>query len=464
MCRIRFWLIALAMLAATVEIPAQYPQGAQVISYFPHLAVGGPVGALWTTNLTFVNPNLTGVAAAIAYFVDDNGGPLSIDFGTGAASSYRFNVPPQGSVTLRSVSTLPVTVEGSAVVDSSLPLQGVLQYILTVNGVQQQSISVQSTPRSHLFRSPANRNTGLAIVNPNSAPISVLIAAGDGNGNGVGQGQMSITPGGHRAFNLFQVITNLPSTFQGSVQLTTPVAAQDFLALTISADGNALSAYPPAGLNWPASQPEIIYKVWSEVLYTANRIVPLNPAPSLVIDPTTSTINAFANPAANQVSIYLNLAELISDSESELAFVLGHELGHILQSKIGLIFVPTNRELDADQHGMLLALLSGYDPYGAAGALAKLAMASGTAGLVDQNFDNLASIVGGDLHGSFNNRLALVFENMQLICSAPQNSATCSNYKSLIHPHLPPIAPLSADRPIYGTPSHRSTASSAAER
>jgi predicted Zn-dependent protease len=183
----------------------------------------------------------------------------------------------------------------------------------------------------------------------------------------------------------------------------------------------------------------------------------------LVIDPNTSTINAYASPSANEVHIFLNLAELISDSESELAFVIGHELGHILQSKIGLQFYP-NPELDADQYGMLLALLSGYDPYGAAGALAKLAMASGTAGLLDQNFDNLLAIVGADLHGSFNNRLALVFGSMQLICSSPQYSGFCNSYKSLVHPHLPPIAPLSADRPISGTPSHRFASPSAGER
>jgi hypothetical protein len=59
--------------------------------------------------------------------------------------------------------------------------------------------------------------------------------------------------------------------------------------------------------------------------------------------------------------------------------------------------------------------MAGYDPYGAAGALAKLYMASGTAGLVAQNFDNIS----GDVHGSFNNRLALIFQVMQSMCSLP---------------------------------------------
>ena len=102
-------------------------------------------------------------------------------------------------------------------------------------------------------------------------------------------------------------------------------------------------------------------------------------------------------------------------------------------------FVPSNKELDADQYGMLLSLAAGYDPYGAAGALAKLSMASGDAALVDQNFDNLS----GDLHGSFNDRLALIFQTMKAICSRPENQSFCKLYKNLIHPDLPSISPLS---------------------
>ena len=118
----------------------------------------------------------------------------------------------------------------------------------------------------------------------------------------------------------------------------------------------------------------------------------------------------------------MNLAELISDSESELAFVVGHELGHIIQNKIQqLAFVPTNVEEEADEYGVFLSLLSGYDPYAGAGALAKLAIASGTAGLVSQVFDNLST----DPHGSFNNRLSLMFTYMQAVCALPQAQSSC---------------------------------------
>ena len=87
----------------------------------------------------------------------------------------------------------------------------------------------------------------------------------------------------------------------------------------------------------------------------------------------------------------LGLSELISDSPSELAAVLGHELGHVFQQRRGRrIFDSTNAEFDADVWGLFLALYGGYDPYGAAGAMAKLAMVTGTAGLIQQFEQQLA--------------------------------------------------------------------------
>jgi predicted Zn-dependent protease len=135
------------------------------------------------------------------------------------------------------------------------------------------------------------------------------------------------------------------------------------------------------------------------------------------------------------------LAELISDSESELAFVLGHELGHIIQARISQSIFSTNIELDADQQGVVIALESGYDPYGAAGALGKLSMVSSDASVIDQNFDNLAPAGGVDLRSSFNNWLAVFLQNMRTLCAADTQNF-CSQYKSISHPHLPPHAPL----------------------
>jgi predicted Zn-dependent protease len=99
------------------------------------------------------------------------------------------------------------------------------------------------------------------------------------------------------------------------------------------------------------------------------------------------TINASASPDGT-VQINLALSELISDSPSELAFAIGHELGHILQFKIGRLAFSSNKEIDADQWGMLFAMVSGY---AGAGVLAKLTMANGPASWLSSSTTSVAT-------------------------------------------------------------------------
>jgi hypothetical protein len=91
---------------------------------------------------------------------------------------------------------------------------------------------------------------------------------------------------------------------------------------------------------------------------------------------------------------------------------------------------------------MLIALLAGYDPYGAAGVLAKGAMASGDASLFSQEYDNIKLTLGIDPHGSFLDRLSFIFQAMQVMCNSPMSQGFCGTYKSVIHPHFPLSAPI----------------------
>ena len=276
---------------------------------------------------------------------------------------------------------------------------------------------------------------------PYGTPLNVHVVAMDSNGKKVSQGAISLPPHGHKSLPLNQIVPNLSADFRGSVVVDG--AGANFVALILSGDGGVISSYPPSSLGLPISQFERIWRVWLKVLDAANSLYPLGTAPDLVISYDGGPINAFATPSQNQVTIYINLAELISDSESELAFVVAHALGHIIQARIGqLAFVPGKIEQDADAYGLFLSLAVGYDAYGAAGALGKLSMASGTAGLLSQNFDNLAAAVGADLQGSFNDRLAVIFQNTQQLCSLQSAQSFCVLYKSLFHPHFPAVAPL----------------------
>jgi len=212
-------------------------------------------------------------------------------------------------------------------------------------------------------------------------------------------------------------------------------------------------AYPAAAAGWPVSQLERIWKIWQKVLNSAIDNFPAiaSTPPNLEVNSNTDKIIAVYDPSANKVHIGLNLAQLMSDSESELAFAMAHEIGHSIQRWRGkLIFFP-NQEWDADQYGLWLSFIAGYDPYAAAGTLAKIYMAMGQAGLADQNFhdvNTLLTMLGlpvsqPDFHGSFNTRIDLLFKDMQYICSTSQMASLCALYKTAVHPNLPIGAPLS---------------------
>ena len=146
-----------------------------------------------------------------------------------------------------------------------------------------------------------------------------------------------------------------------------------------------------------------------------------------------------ANGNANGITIELALAELIADSDSELAFAMGHELGHVYQMRSGSASVRRlvwnqDAELDADTWGLYFLLLSGYDPYAGAGTLAKLYMATGEAGLSGTLFEGAPS---ADMHGSLRLRLDAVQLTIQQLCSRPDIASTCTQMRQLFHPNFP---------------------------
>ena len=93
-------------------------------------------------------------------------------------------------------------------------------------------------------------------------------------------------------------------------------------------------------------------------------------------------------------------------------------------------FNPDNAELDADVWGLWLSLLSGYDPYAGAGALAKMEMLADRADLYSQYLQQITSV-----HGSFNERLDYIYDTIVYICKEQQ--VACNSYREVFHPHFP---------------------------
>jgi hypothetical protein len=374
----------------------------------------------------------------------NDGQPLALDLGGGGKSVQAVTVPPSGSVTLRSAISFPTTYTGYAFAASDLPVQATVLFRRIINGVPQAEISAAATLPSEQYVSPATRDLGVAMVNLYDASKSFQITALDSNGITVGTSAVNLAAHQHLSFNLSDRIPSLPASFTGSVKIVpSAVAADQFLAWTLNADRGLVASLPPGRLAWPISHADRIWLVYRKLVAAAPAAlaslaindVNLN-APGVVALAISAeqVINAFGRPGVVQID--LSLSQLISDSPSELAFIVGHELGHVAQFQHGKTLTVPDAEQDADLFAMTLMVLAGFDPYAGAGALSKLNMVSGKAGLLATTFDDLA-----DPHSSFTTRLDSMFSDVSQTCAQSALSGLCGAYKLAVHPNFPASAP-----------------------
>jgi hypothetical protein len=417
------------------------PASAHVNLYFAQVADGQFDGGRWQTVLTFVNTNETPATAEIRLF-GSNGGPLIVDFGAGPGSEFTMTVPAKGTRVLASRPTsLPVR-SGWARVYSDVPLMGSGSFRLWLGQRAAQEVTAPPTLPVIEYASYANRDLGVAIANPNNRVLQVDAALSLSDGSKLGPARITLPPFGHTAFNVVERFPSIGSR-DGMLLLSGfDPPSDEFLAWTMNTDpSGTFSSLPPGGVQPPLSHWDRIWNVYLRVLNAGQsaRLIP-GPAPELLIL-YDKQANAYAKNGA-QVGIFMALSELLGDSDSELAFVVGHELGHIIQQRSGgaQLWHSSNAELDADIWGALFSLLAGYDAYAAAGSLSKLAMATGTAGLLTQLFEDLIPVA--DAHRSFNTRLEVVHDFLVLLCASDIGRPACQDYKRIMHPHLPDSAPL----------------------
>ncbi|MCU1337505.1 MAG: hypothetical protein JWO19_3086 [Bryobacterales bacterium] len=426
-----------------------YPTGAHVNLYFPHLADGGPLAGQWQTSLEFVNPSTTLTAHVELRLYGDEGFPLNLDFGSGARALHTFTVAPGGSITIRSmIASTDKIVTGQAIATSDIPLQGTVLFRNISNSTASVEASAPATLPTSRYLSPATRDLGIALANIAGSSKSFQVTAVNSSGTTLATILVGVAGFGHKSFNLSQMLPALPADFSGSVIITPQIPGDQVLAWTLNVERGLISTLPSGPLDWPISHSDRITLVYKRLLGAApsllaglgNNLSLQNPA-NLVISSDTA-VHAFAN--SNQtVQINLALSELVSDSPSELAFLVAHELAHIAQYRSGALTLllpndPANREPDADLIAMILVLSAGFDPYGAAGAIGKLSMANGSSGLVSPFFDNLSDPTTAFSAARINSMLGVITS----ACNYVSMSGYCAPYKATIHPHFPGSAPL----------------------
>jgi predicted Zn-dependent protease len=202
---------------------------------------------------------------------------------------------------------------------------------------------------------------------------------------------------------------------------------------------NAAQADAPANGNAPdPALVKLVADMFGRLYATYKELKALDSPPDLYLE-TDPVINAYAS-KGQEVHIFAALPELIHDSQSELAFAIAHEMGHIVQQRTGtLFFVNDNPEFDADVWGVLVGLIAGYDPYAGAGTLAKLSMVTGDVGL-QQQFEDQSS---QDAHKSFVSRIEIMYDALKGVCGISADFQNlCNQYRSQVHPHFPSNAVL----------------------
>ena len=418
------------------------PESANVNLYFPQLADGGDPAARWQTTFIFHNPDASTNSTVDIFLLDNEGNNLLIDFGAGAASYHSFTLTPRATKVLRSVSRSTTMVVGWAIAESSIPVQATLFYRLFVNGLPTVEVAAPPALQTIEYTAPANRLSGIAIANRyTNGPIEVDLVFFDSQGRQSSNPETISVPAlGHRSKMLFEIFPTLTEEM-GTVVMTahesTSPFHDQFIGYVISSDSAGIwSSLPSGAISFPFSHWERIQLVYKNVLNAALKYDYLNWSPELYIT-AVNQLNARAYSNGSAIEITLGLSQLFAEADSELAFVAGHELGHMCQIRWGNKF-NANRELDADVWGVLLALAAGYDPYGSAGALGKLGMATGSAGIISQIFDDIL-----DPHTSFAFRMDNLYQSLTAACNANTSiKATCDAYKNKIHPNFPGSAPL----------------------
>ena len=425
--------LAVFLIFASPLWPQRVPVDAKTSFYFPQVVDGGPPSGQWQTTITIVNPVVGrfGGATLMLDFVDDRGADFKLDFGEGPNSSHWPWVPPGGSLVMRSRMTSANVRTGYAVATSMSPLQVTISFRLFVNGRAVQEVTAPPTWPTLDYVVFANRATGVALANPphrmKYQSVNIDAKFLDADGHQVSDTvRINLPPRTHTAFNLWDLFPQI-GTREGVLVLKGVDRSFDtFIAWSMNTDPSGTFSSQPGGtFEFPVDHEARIRDVYARISGTTSGGFSFGTPDSP--SPTAYCCGEFGEVLASH-----SLSELLAASESELAFILAHMYGHSFQgpSRTRRIFESGDAEIDADMWGIYLCMKAGYDPYAGMGALAKLAQATGSAGLTT-SFDSQPARVANE---SLNARLQGYWATMTRLCQ--MYSQLCTESKSLIHPKL----------------------------
>jgi hypothetical protein len=191
-------------------------------------------GQGWSTQVVLVNQTDAALDGTIT-FLDQSGQPATIDSASGSASSFNYRIPAKGAWRLRTADTGTLRV-GSVRVSSSVPSADLPAAFLifsyrsgnvTVSAAGVPAVRAANATRLFVEAvaplGPGSLRTGIAIANPNSAPVRVTLEVTNLDGSATSfRGTLDIPAGGQvaRFLNEIAGFESLPIPFQGVLRMT----------------------------------------------------------------------------------------------------------------------------------------------------------------------------------------------------------------------------------------------------
>jgi hypothetical protein len=229
----------------------------------PHFADGGG----WTTQVVLVNP-LEGSMTGTVEFVGTNGEITRFTSYTIAPrSSTRIATVRFG--TGLQVGSVRVSPAGGGAAPSAFTI-----FSFRSNDITVTEAGVPALPAGTSFRSYVERSggvqTGLAIANPTSTAVSVMLSLTDLNGSALAGGSttLNIPANGQRAFFLGEIpqFATLSTPFQGFLRITaaTPIAVTSLRSRINERQDFLITTTTPVDESQPPTSSELLFPHWAE--------------------------------------------------------------------------------------------------------------------------------------------------------------------------------------------------------
>jgi hypothetical protein len=177
-----------------------------------HWAANGGWSSVWS-----VVDTLSGPIGCTLSIHGPDGQPLSLVTSAGTGSSITFTVAQGGTAQIQAGSSTGAVQSGSSNVSCDGAFTADLTYTWMPAGVALTEVSVLPVGRFSNYIFAANAFTGIALYEPGSNAATAMVSANDTSGKLVGTAMLTVPALGKATANLNKLITNLPSSFVGSV-------------------------------------------------------------------------------------------------------------------------------------------------------------------------------------------------------------------------------------------------------